>query len=126
MAPSPEALIDQIVAASPSTPRYAAAQDRESAFERLSAAAATAEAAATQAAAAEAAAKADADAAKAAEAAAKAQAAAERQAARREREDPTVVEQVVGSSVFKSMLRSAGTVIGREITRSIFGTSRRR
>jgi DNA helicase HerA-like ATPase len=31
-----------------------------------------------------------------------------------------------GSSVFKSMLRSAGTVIGREITRSIFGTSRRR
>jgi hypothetical protein len=37
-----------------------------------------------------------------------------------------VVEQVVGSSVFKSMLRSAGTVIGREITRSIFGTSRRR
>jgi hypothetical protein len=37
-----------------------------------------------------------------------------------------VVEQVVQSSVFKSMMRSAGTVIGREITRSIFGTSRRR
>ena len=37
-----------------------------------------------------------------------------------------MVEKVVESSAFKSMLRSAGTVIGREITRSIFGTSRRR
>jgi hypothetical protein len=32
---------------------------------------------------------------------------------------------VTSSSAFRSMLRSAGTVIGREITRSIFGTSRR-
>jgi len=37
-----------------------------------------------------------------------------------------VVDKVVKSSAFKSMLRSAGTVIGREITRSVFGTSRRR
>jgi hypothetical protein len=36
-----------------------------------------------------------------------------------------VVEQVVQSSAFRSMMRSAGTVIGREITRSIFGTARR-
>ena len=36
-----------------------------------------------------------------------------------------MVEQVVKSSAFKSMVRSAGTVIGREITRSIFGTARR-
>ena len=36
-----------------------------------------------------------------------------------------MVQQVVKSSAFKSMLRSAGTVIGREITRSIFGTARR-
>ena len=42
------------------------------------------------------------------------------------REEPGVIGQVVKSSAFKSMLRSAGTVIGREITRSIFGTSRRR
>ncbi|MBL0005511.1 MAG: DUF853 family protein [Actinomycetales bacterium] len=126
MAPSADAVIDQIVAASPGTGRYAAAQDRESAFEKLTAAASAADAAAAQAAAAEAQAKADAEAAKAAEAAAKAEAKADRPAARPAREEPTVVEQVVGSSVFKSMLRSAGTVIGREITRSIFGTSRRR
>ena len=37
-----------------------------------------------------------------------------------------MVEQVVQSSAFRSMLRSAGTVIGREITRSLFGTARRR
>jgi hypothetical protein len=36
-----------------------------------------------------------------------------------------MVEQVVKSTAFKSMIRSAGTVIGREITRSIFGTARR-
>ena len=46
--------------------------------------------------------------------------------ARAEKEDPGMVETVVKSSAFKSMLRSAGTVIGREITRSIFGTARRR
>ena len=42
------------------------------------------------------------------------------------RQEPRVVEAVVKSSAFKSVLRSAGTVLGREITRSIFGTSRRR
>ena len=35
-----------------------------------------------------------------------------------------MVESVVKSSAFRSALRSAGTVLGREITRSIFGTSR--
>jgi len=40
--------------------------------------------------------------------------------------DPSVVEQVVGSGVFKSLARSVGTQLGREITRSLFGTSRRR
>ena len=43
-----------------------------------------------------------------------------------EKEQPGIVEQVVKSSAFKSALRSAGTVLGREITRSIFGTSRKR
>ncbi len=41
-------------------------------------------------------------------------------------EGPSIVEQVVESGAFKSMLRSAGTALGREITRSIFGTARRR
>ena len=45
---------------------------------------------------------------------------------RAEKEEPGMVQQVVESSAFKSMLRSAGTVLGREITRSIFGTARRR
>ncbi|MFF1306586.1 helicase HerA-like domain-containing protein [Streptomyces sp. NPDC058307] len=41
-------------------------------------------------------------------------------------DDPSVVEQVVGSGMFKSLARSMGTQIGREITRSLFGTARRR
>ncbi|ODR17193.1 helicase HerA-like domain-containing protein [Mycolicibacterium porcinum] len=43
-----------------------------------------------------------------------------------QREEPGMLEQVLKSSAFKSAMRSAGTVIGREITRSIFGTGRRR
>ncbi|MFI0090589.1 helicase HerA-like domain-containing protein [Streptomyces bobili] len=41
-------------------------------------------------------------------------------------EDRSVVEQVVGSGMFRSLARSVGTQIGREITRSLFGTARRR
>ncbi|WP_029110087.1 helicase HerA-like domain-containing protein [Mycobacterium sp. URHD0025] len=41
-------------------------------------------------------------------------------------EEPGILQQVIKSSAFKSAMRSAGTVIGREITRSIFGTGRRR
>jgi DNA helicase HerA-like ATPase len=37
-----------------------------------------------------------------------------------------VVSEVLQSSAFKSFARSAATVLGREITRSIFGTARRR
>jgi DNA helicase HerA-like ATPase len=38
----------------------------------------------------------------------------------------SVVSDVLQSTAFKSFLRSAATVAGREITRSIFGTGRRR
>ena len=62
----------------------------------------------------------------AAKAAEKDRAAEEKAAARQAREEPGLVTSVVKSSAFKSMLRSAGTVIGREITRSVFGNSRRR
>ncbi|MEV6840425.1 helicase HerA-like domain-containing protein [Streptomyces sp. NPDC051133] len=41
-------------------------------------------------------------------------------------EEPSLVEQVVGSGMFKSLARSVGTQLGREITRSLFGTARRR
>ncbi|MGW1609336.1 helicase HerA-like domain-containing protein [Streptomyces sp. NPDC002285] len=44
----------------------------------------------------------------------------------RQKEQTSVVEQVVGSGMFKSLARSVGTQIGREITRSLFGTARRR
>jgi uncharacterized protein len=40
--------------------------------------------------------------------------------------EPSMLEKVMDSPAFKSAMRSAGTVIGREITRGIFGTGRRR
>ncbi len=40
--------------------------------------------------------------------------------------EPGFFEKMMDSPAFKSAMRSAGTVIGREITRSIFGTGRRR
>jgi DNA helicase HerA-like ATPase len=51
-----------------------------------------------------------------------------REAARapRSKPKPSVVDQVAGSGMFKSLARSVGTQIGREITRSLFGTARRR
>ncbi|BBX15702.1 ATPase [Mycolicibacterium duvalii] len=39
---------------------------------------------------------------------------------------PGLLDTVLDSPAFKSAMRSAGTAIGREITRSIFGTGRRR
>ena len=136
MDPSPDALLDATVAASPLAPKYATAIERESASEMLGKKTAELDAAARAAAqeaenakVREAAAKqaererlaVEKQAAKDAAAAEKAKAAAER----KEAAEPGMVESVVKSSAFKSMLRSAGTVIGREITRSIFGTSRR-
>jgi uncharacterized protein len=44
---------------------------------------------------------------------------------RQEREAPSMVEEVLGSPMVKSFLRSAGTALGREITRGLFGTRRR-
>ncbi len=114
MAPSPDTLVDQTVAASPLAGKYAAAVDRESAFEKLSAEQAQ-QAQAGDLAGAEA--KGTGQTEPAPEAA---------RPARAPKEEPGMVQQVVKSSAFKSLLRSAGTVLGREITRSIFGTTRRR
>ncbi|MCL2534850.1 MAG: DUF853 domain-containing protein [Nocardiaceae bacterium] len=41
-------------------------------------------------------------------------------------EGPSVAEQILGNSAVKSFLRSAASSAGREISRSIFGTGRRR
>ncbi|MFF4114047.1 helicase HerA-like domain-containing protein [Streptomyces sp. NPDC001714] len=51
---------------------------------------------------------------------------AEPRAPEARREEPSLVEQVVSSGMFKSLARSVGTQLGREITRSLFGTARRR
>ena len=106
MSPSPEALLDQTIAASPIAAKYAEVADRESAYEKL---AARVQATPPPAAAAPKASPAPTPAPR----------------TRAAKEDPGIVQQVVKSSAFRSALRSAGTVIGREITRSIFGTRKR-
>jgi hypothetical protein len=45
---------------------------------------------------------------------------------RRERDEPSMVAEVLASPVVKSFLRSAASALGREITRGMFGTRRRR
>lgn len=136
MEPAPAAVLDGIVAASPGSARYGMAVDNESAFELLqvrvqeqAAARAAAEAAAEEAAAQEQAAK---EAAKEAERAArKEQADLEKMRAKLERDAVTSRSGSGGSSRSRSsspldsFLRSAGTQLGRELTRTIFGTRRR-
>ncbi|MGW3102818.1 helicase HerA-like domain-containing protein [Streptomyces sp. NPDC001100] len=96
MGPIDATTLDQAVKSSSLYGRYAQAVDRESAYEKLAAEPQKPE---------EAAAKVSPKAAK---------------------EDESVVQQVVGSGMFKSLARSVGTQIGREITRSLFGTARRK
>lgn len=122
MAPSPEATVDAAINASPLQGKYAQALDRESAYETLAAklgGAAGQEGQAGQG---------GTPAAGQAPASGQAPAPAEQPGAQKPaaQEEPGLVEQVVKSSAFRSALRSAGTVIGREITRSIFGTAKRR
>ncbi|WP_086151111.1 helicase HerA-like domain-containing protein [Cellulosimicrobium sp. KWT-B] len=136
MDPAPASVLDGIVAASPATARYGTAVDAESAFELLqvrvqeqAAARAAADAAEAEAAAQEKAAK---EAAQEAERAAKKeQAELEKMRAKLEREAATGRSRSSGSSRSRSsspldsFLRSAGTQLGRELTRTIFGTRRR-
>lgn len=109
MGPIDAAALDQAVKSSLLYSRYAEPIDRESAYEKISAEQAAAEAEAEAAAAA-------AEAEKQAKAAAKAA----------PKPDPSLAEQVVGSGLFRSLARSIGTQLGREISRSVFGTARRR
>lgn len=147
MDPAPAATLEAIVAASPSNARYGTPIDNESAYElleaRVAADRAQAEAdrlAKEQAAAAEKyaaeQAKAEARAAAEAEREAKKQAAElERMRARLEKEASRPAGRSGGSSRaqksslekgLESLVRSAGTQLGREITRTIFGTRKRR
>ncbi|MEV7613250.1 helicase HerA-like domain-containing protein [Streptomyces sp. NPDC089799] len=112
MGPVDAAALDRAVKSSLLWPRYAEPVDRESAYERISAEQAAAEAGAEAAAA-------------AAEEEKRARAAA-RTAAKAPKPEPSLAEQVVGSGLFRSLARSIGTQLGREISRSVFGTARRR
>ncbi|ACZ31235.1 protein of unknown function DUF853 NPT hydrolase putative [Xylanimonas cellulosilytica DSM 15894] len=135
MDPAPEAVLDAVVAASPGQARYGTAVDNESAFEllqvRVQQEAAAREAADAAEAAAKAQAKADAEAAKERERAAKKeQAELEKMRARLERD---AAKQRAGTtsrprstaSPLDAILKTAGSTLAREITRSIFGTRRR-
>lgn len=107
MGPVETGALEAAVTGSPLYGRYAEAVDRESAYEKLTARQAEAEEAA----------------------AAVAEAAEAERRGKGKGGDPgagSVVEQVVGSGIFKSLARSLGTQIGREISRSVFGTARRR
>ncbi len=108
MDPSDQATLDGVIAASAIRTKYAAVVDRESAYElltqRLEAQTPPAPATPT---------------------AAPAPAPAPAPRAKAAKEEPGLVEQVTGNAAFRSMMRSAGTVIGREITRSLFGTRKR-
>lgn len=118
MGPVDGPALDRAVRESPLYERYAQAVDRESAFEKLAARPAgrgTGEAKK---------AKESREAGEAREAREVREAKGSR--SREPEEDRSVVEQVVGSGMFKSLARSVGTQIGREITRSLFGTARRR
>ncbi|WP_416964392.1 helicase HerA-like domain-containing protein [Streptomyces sp. Agncl-13] len=96
MGPIDAATLDQAVKSSSLYGRYAQAVDRESAYEKLAT-----------------------EPPRPKEAAGKA-------SPKSAKEDESMVQQVVGSGMFKSLARSVGTQIGREITRSLFGTARRK
>ncbi|MFI1441139.1 helicase HerA-like domain-containing protein [Streptomyces fructofermentans] len=119
MGPVDAAALDRAVEQSPLHARYAEAVDRESAHEKLTAR----EAARAVPEAGEAGGAAEAGEDGVEPSASKRSGSGDR--ARKGDDDRSMVEQVVGSGVFKSLARSVGTQIGREITRSIFGTARR-
>ncbi|GAA3604385.1 DUF853 family protein [Marihabitans asiaticum] len=110
MSPSPESVVDAAVESSALAGKYGEAVDRESAYELLRARLEQAPTPQEQP----------------APPSTQAPPPADPPSPRPEKDEPGIVEQVVQSSAFRSALRSAGTVIGREITRSLFGTSRRR
>ncbi|MCT9090527.1 DUF853 domain-containing protein [Streptomyces sp. ASQP_92] len=104
MAPLDPAALNQAVNSSSLYGRYAQAVDRESAFEKLSEAERErAETAVTEA----------------------LDTPASAPSPRPKKQDASLAEQVVGSGIFRSLARSVGTQLGREITRSLFGTRRR-
>ncbi|MEU5092136.1 helicase HerA-like domain-containing protein [Streptomyces sp. NPDC021356] len=116
MGPADGPALDRAVRGSPLHLRYAQAVDRESAYEKLTAA---------QAAQASRAAEAERP-APAGERATGRGRAPEKEHGKGHGKEPSLVDQVVSSGAFRSLARSVGTQLGKEITRSLFGTARRR
>ncbi|HEY1623492.1 MAG TPA: helicase HerA-like domain-containing protein [Streptosporangiaceae bacterium] len=118
------ALVQQAVAASPQYAKYAFAIDRESAYEMLAARVAQAEAARAAQEQFDAMAKAASAPPVPAQRLSAPRAATPRTSTRRttQKEPDTLMEQVLGSAAMKGFASS----LGKEITRSIFGTGRRR
>ncbi|MET4223700.1 helicase HerA-like domain-containing protein [Oerskovia enterophila] len=134
MEPAPETVIDGIVAGSPLAARYAVAVDNESAYELLTARIAAQRAAAEQAELAEKLAKEQEAAQKEADKAAKKQAdELEKMRAKLERDAAragsgtrtSTARKSTASSGLDKFLGSMATQLGREITRTVFGTRRR-
>jgi uncharacterized protein len=109
MAPTDAAVIGEAVQRSPLAAKYGEPVDRESAYERLAKRL-----------------QAPAPAPQPEPVPAPKPEPAPAPAPRRERPEESTVEKIVKSPAFRSFTRSAATVIGREITRSLFGTARRR
>ncbi|WP_275002900.1 helicase HerA-like domain-containing protein [Promicromonospora iranensis] len=120
MEPAGDAVIDQVVAASPGQAKYGTAVDAESAFELL-------QARAQEQAAGQAAAEGEAAAAGDQKELAKERARLEKEVAAREKAEAREKEKAARdrNRVVGSLARTAGTVIVRELTRSLFGTRRR-
>ena len=121
MDPAPDGVIAQASAASPLMAQLGAPIDRESAYEIL-AARADADAAAHTASAGRAGTGAPADPTSAQTRPTAKESPARTATGRAPRKEPGLLE----NPAVRSFLRSAGTAIGREITRSLFGTRRRR
>ncbi|GAB2472595.1 DUF853 family protein [Promicromonospora xylanilytica] len=120
MEPAPEAEIDRVVAASPGQARYGTAVDAESAFELL-------QAKAQEQAAGRAADDGETAAAEDQEELARERARLEKEATTREKAEARHKEKATRdrNRVVGSLARTAGTVLVRELTRSLFGTRRR-
>ncbi len=109
MGPTDAAAVAAMVAASPLEATYGQAVDRESAYEMLTKRLAPSAAPAAPAPASPA-----------------PNAPAPAHQGRAPKPEPSMVEEVLKSSAAKSFMRSAGSALGREITRGIFGTAKRR
>ena len=119
MSPASATTVDGVISASPLTAKYSEAVDRESAYELLRARMEPAPDQAPDS-------RADSGDRSQGLPDALPREDAPRESRGSEKSDGGFLGSVMDNPAVRSMMRSAGTALGREITRSIFGTSRRR